>query len=159
MSQTKGFTEVDTRWLIRRDMREVLEIENQGFGTPWSEKDFLIALRDRRTIGLVAVQHSKVLGFVVYELHRGRLQLINFGVAMNQRRAGIGRQMIERLKEKLINQHREEIRIEVHERNLDIQLFLKAMGFLCVRVLCSREGHGSADFYQFSYFRVDGYDV
>ena len=36
---------VHIRWMIRRDMPEVLDVENDGFEFPWSEDDFIRCLR------------------------------------------------------------------------------------------------------------------
>ena len=43
----------DTRWLVRRDMDQVLEIERLSFPHPWSEEEFLAALRQGNCIGRV----------------------------------------------------------------------------------------------------------
>jgi ribosomal-protein-alanine N-acetyltransferase len=43
--------EVQIRWMIRRDMPEVLEIERQSFEFSWTEEDFLCCLRQRNCIG------------------------------------------------------------------------------------------------------------
>ena len=54
------------RWMIRRDMAEVLEIENQSFEFPWSEEEFIRCLRQRNCIGMVADCDDKVVGFVTF---------------------------------------------------------------------------------------------
>ena len=48
---------------------------------------------------------------------------------------GIGKQMVLRLIDKLSQQRRNEILLEVRERNLDAQLFFKDEGFRAVSVL------------------------
>ena len=45
---------VHIRWMIRRDMSDVLEIENNSFEFPWFEEDFIRCLRQRNCIGMVA---------------------------------------------------------------------------------------------------------
>src|SRR5687768_6635477 len=55
---------VHIRWMIRRDMPEVLSIETQCFEFPWTEEDFLRCLRQRNCIGMVAEQGEKVVGFM-----------------------------------------------------------------------------------------------
>jgi len=44
---------VHIRWMIRRDMPEVLDIESGSFEFPWSEEDFIRCLRQRNCIGMV----------------------------------------------------------------------------------------------------------
>ncbi len=68
------------RWMIRRDMAEVLEIESEGFEFPWREEDFIRCLRQRNCIGMVAEHAERVVGFMIYELHKTRLHLLNFAV-------------------------------------------------------------------------------
>ena len=39
---------VHIRWMIRRDMPEVLQIEAASFEFPWLEDDFIRCLRQRK---------------------------------------------------------------------------------------------------------------
>lgn len=121
--------DVAIRWLIRRDMPEVLAIEKASVATPWVDDDFLCALRQRNCIGMVAEHGHQIVGFMIYELHKSRLHVLNFAVAADCRRMYVGQQMIDRLKDKLHQQRRNEIRLELREGNLTGQLFFRAMGF------------------------------
>ncbi len=126
---------VHIRWMIRRDMMEVLEIENQSFEFPWSEEDFIRCLRQRNCIGMVAEHDERVAGFMIYELHRNRLHVLNFAVADEFRQRGVGRQMIEKLVGKLSSQRRNRILLEVRETNLAAQIFFRELGFRAISVL------------------------
>lgn len=126
---------VHIRWMIRRDMSEVLEIEQQSFEFPWSEEDFIRCLRQRNCIGMVAEYEERVVGFMIYELHKSRLHILNFAVASDCRRHGIGQQMTEKLIGKLSAQRRSRIMLEVRETNLDAQLFFRNVGFRAISVL------------------------
>lgn len=117
------------RWMIRRDMPEVLRIEQSSHDYPWCEEDFLRCLRQRNCIGMVAEQGEKVVGFMIYELHKTKLHVLNFAVHSEHRRAGIGMQMAEKLVSKLSSHRRTKIMVEVRETNLDSQLFYRAAGF------------------------------
>ena len=119
----------EIRWLIRRDLPEVLEIERENFSVPCSEDEFLAALRERTTIGLVAVLDNQVVGYVIYCLEQKELRIINFVVKKSFQRQGIGTAMINRLKDKLSKQRRTKLSILVNERWLGAQLFLRAMDF------------------------------
>jgi ribosomal-protein-alanine N-acetyltransferase len=57
---------VHIRWMIRRDMPEVLHTEQGAFEYAWTEEDFLRCLRQRNCIGMVAEQGEKVVGFMIY---------------------------------------------------------------------------------------------
>lgn len=131
---------VHVRWMIRRDMREVLDIENECFDFPWSEQDFIRCIGQRNTIGMVAEYDEAVVGFMVYTLYKSRLHVLDFATASDCRYRGVGRQMAKILIGKLSRQRRTRIALEVRERNVDAQLFFLRMGFRATKVL--------RDFYQ-----------
>ena len=126
---------VHIRWMIRRDMPSVLAIEESSFEFPWSEEEFIRCLRQRNCIGMVAERDEEVVGFMIYELHKNRLHLLNFAVASSCRRTSIGRAMIDKLVSKLSSDRRNRIMLEVRETNLDAQLFFKDLGFRAISVL------------------------
>jgi ribosomal-protein-alanine N-acetyltransferase len=121
--------------MIRRDMPEVLEIENQSFEFPWSEEDFVRCLRQRNCIGMVAEFEERVVGFMIYELHKTRLHILNFAVHPEYRRRGVGTSMVQKLISKLSHQRRNRILLEVRETNLSAQLFFREEGFRAISVL------------------------
>jgi ribosomal-protein-alanine N-acetyltransferase len=139
MSITGG-AGIHVRWMIRRDMPEVMRIEGESFEFPWSEEDFTRSLRQRNCIGMVAEYADSVVAFMIYELHRSRLHMLNFAVLRSHRRLGIGSQMMQKLAAKLAPERRERIVLEVRETNLAAQLFFRSLGFRAVSVL--------KDFYQ-----------
>lgn len=116
-------------------MPDVLAIEREAFEFPWSEEDFTRSLRQRTCIGMVAEYADSVVAFMVYELHRARLHVLNFAVLRSHRRLGIGTQMLRRLVAKLAPERRTRIVLEVRETNLAAQLFFRAAGFRAVSVL------------------------
>jgi len=121
--------------MIRRDMPAVLAIEGQSFEFSWNEDDFIRCLRQRNCIGMVAEQDEKVVGFMIYELHKNRLHILNFAVDKEMRRQGIGRAMIGKLLSKLSHERRNRIMLEVRETNLEAQLFFKGLNFRAISVL------------------------
>jgi [ribosomal protein S18]-alanine N-acetyltransferase len=126
---------VHIRWMIRRDMPAVLAIEDASFEFPWSEEEFIRCLRQRNCIGMVAEQNDEVVGFMIYELHKNRLHLLNFSVNPEARRSGVGSAMMEKLASKLSTDRRNRIMLEVRETNLEAQLFFKNFGFKAISVL------------------------
>ena len=134
-TQRKQDVCVHIRWMIRRDMAEVLEIENHSFEFPWSEEDFIRCLRQRNCIGMVSEYDERVVGFMIYELHKSRLHVLNFAAHPSFRRRGVGEQMIGKLIGKLSHQRRSRILLEVRETNLEAQLFFRSEGFRAISVL------------------------
>ena len=73
---------VQMRWMIRRDMPEVLAIEAESFEFPWPEEDFIRCLRGRNFIGMVAEYDDRIVGFMIYELTKKRIEVLNLAVAV-----------------------------------------------------------------------------
>lgn len=126
---------VSIRWMIRRDLAEVVEIERLSFEQRWDEKVFLQVLRQRTCIGIVAEHNHRVVGYAIYELQKNMISVLNFAVHPDFQRKYIGTQIINRIIDKLTQQRRRSIALEVRESNLSAQLFFKQMGFRAMHVL------------------------
>jgi [ribosomal protein S18]-alanine N-acetyltransferase len=142
---------VHIRWMIRRDMPEVLQTEEESFDFSWTEEDFLRCLRQRNCIGMVAEHGEKVVGFMIYELHKTKLHILNFAVSPDHRRYGIGKQMIGKLIGKLSSHRRTKISLAVRESNLCAQLFFRAQDFRAVKVLRNYYEDSGEDAYLMQY--------
>ena len=123
------------RWMIRMDMPEVLDIEGASFEFAWTADDFVSCLRQRNCIGMVAEEHERIVGFMVYELRKESLHLLNFAVHPKHRRCHVGKLMIDKLKDKLSQQRRRSISLNVRESNLQAQLFFRSQGLLATDVV------------------------
>ena len=145
------------RWMIRKDMGDVLSIERQSFPFPWTEDEFITCLRQRNCIGMVAERDKAIVGYMIYELHKTRLHILNFCVHPKWRRQGVGRVMVEKLVSKLSYQRRTRIMFEVSEVNLPAQLFFRAMGFKAINVLRNFYAETGQDAYvmQLRYIATD----
>ncbi|RUL89732.1 ribosomal protein S18-alanine N-acetyltransferase [Tautonia sociabilis] len=131
----KAQVRVHIRWMIRRDMPEVLAIEHASYEFPWCEEEFLRVLRQRNCIGMVAECGERVVGFMIYELHKTRLQVLNLAVSPEFRRMGVGRQMVAKLVGKLSSHRRTRISMTIRETNLSGQLYFRALDFRATEVL------------------------
>jgi [ribosomal protein S18]-alanine N-acetyltransferase len=126
---------VHLRWLLRRDLPEVLAIEQASFPTPWTEAHFASLLRRQNCVGTVAeVDDGRIAGFMLYELSDRQIRLLNLAVAPDDRRRGLGSQLIWRLLTKLSNSHRRWLTLTVRETNLPAQLFFRRLGLRAVRI-------------------------
>ena len=118
--------------MIRADMPSVLDIECRSFDYPWDEKQFIDSLRTRNCIGMVCedLSSEKVVGYMVYELLKTQIHLLNFAVDFDHRREGVGCSMVVKLKNKLWRMlHRTSITLEVGEANLVAQQFYRSQVF------------------------------
>jgi ribosomal-protein-alanine N-acetyltransferase len=150
-ASAKTHTPVHIRWMIRRDMPEVLAIESGAFEFSWSEDDFIRCLRQRNCIGMVAEHNERVVGFMIYELHKNRLHILNFAVHEQMRRRRVGTQMVKKLASKLSRERRSRIMLEIRETNLAAQLFFRDAGFRAISVLRSFYDDTPEDAYLMQY--------
>ena len=123
------------RWMLPRDLAEVLEIERQSFEYSWTKEDFSDCLKRRNCVGMVATDNDQIIGFMIYELSKKRIELLNFGVSPAYRRRRVGTQMSQKLISKLARPGRSRITFPVRERNLEAQLFFRSLGFRAVSIL------------------------
>ncbi len=147
----KAQVRVHIRWMIRRDMPEVLAIEHAGFDFPWCEEEFLRVLRQRNCIGMVAEHGERVVGFMIYELHKNKLQVLDFATHPEFRRTGVGRQMLSKLVGKLSSHRRTRITLCVRESNLSAQHFYSIQGFRATEVVREHYADTGEDAYLMNY--------
>jgi ribosomal-protein-alanine N-acetyltransferase len=148
---TKEKQKVHIRWMIRRDMPEVLTTERASFEFSWTEEDFLRCLRQRNCIGMVAETDDRVIGFMIYELHKTRLHVLNFAVHPAVRRTGIGAMMVGKLINKLSTHRRQKITLAVRERNTRAQVFFRGHDFRAVKVLRNYYEDSGEDAFQMEF--------
>jgi len=124
---------IHVRWMVRRDLAEVAEIERQSFAECWEDDGFREVLRRRNVIGMVADDGRRVVGYMVYELHRDRIELLRLAVAADRRREGVGERLVAKLKGRIAPFHgrRERMSIDVPEPEATIEAcrFLASQGF------------------------------
>lgn len=126
---------VHVRWMTRGDMPEVVGIEAASHEFPMSEAKVLEVLRRRNCIGMVAERQGRVLGFFLYELKRECVRIIDFAVAPEHRRLGVGGKMMDKLKSKLIPGRRTRLELTARETKTSSLLFLKDQGFKATGVI------------------------
>ena len=122
------------RWLIRRDMPEVLGIE-ADYRCGLSEQAIKGQLKQRNAIGIVAeAADGPIDGYCIYTLHPDSFRIERLAVHKMAVRSGIGRKMVERLQERLTfaGGKRFAIEVDVPERNLPAQLFFAACGLRAI---------------------------
>lgn len=125
------------RWLVRKDLSEVLDIEKWAFSYPWSEEDFLRVLSQRNAIGKVACVGESVVGYMIYELHKTHIDLLNMAVYGPCSRQGIGKAMLNKLKGTLSHRHRSKVVMQVSETNVDALKFFASQGFVATGIIPS----------------------
>jgi len=130
------------RWVIRRDMPEILGIDAASFADPWTEAEFNEHLSRRNGIGTVAETSGRVVGYIMYELHQRRLDLVRFAVAADVRGQGYGSRLLLRLKDRMLESSRSAIGCMVSEANVKAQVWLRSHNFRALSVEDDYFGNG-----------------
>lgn len=116
--------------MIRTDMEAVLAIEQRCFATyAWAQEDFTNLLKRKQSIGLVCERDGYVVGYSVHVVDGDTYHLARLAVDPLYQRAGVGRELVERIMLKMNNHDQGSIVAEVREYNTSAQLFFKRMGF------------------------------
>jgi ribosomal-protein-alanine N-acetyltransferase len=121
---------MNIRWMIRKDLKYILEIENNSFEFSWTEQDFITQLRQRNSVGMIIENDDcTILGYMIYDLHKTKLDIINFAVSQNHRRQDLGSMMIDKLKSKLFLGFRTELTVQIRESNISGLMFFHSHNF------------------------------
>lgn len=137
------------RWMCKADMEAVLDAESLC-RDPWSKEDILGTIRQRTCIGLVVEMGNKVTGYMLYELHRKHLAILRLVVHERSRREGCGLALVQHLVRNMPQHRRTFLDARVPEDALDVQLFLKQLGWRAVRVVRDTK-YNDPDQYLFLY--------
>lgn len=152
---TSGNEKVEFRWMDRRDLFDVLSIERSSFSDPWTEKEFINVLGKRDCVGHIAEilygNRKQTVGFVVYYLAKTEIEIASVAVAVEFRRRGFGRQIVEWIKSKLSHDRRPRMFSIVRESNLAAHLFFKSCGLRAVKVEKAPFSNNEEDGYKFVY--------
>lgn len=114
------------RWLIRRDMPTILELEARTKPEPLTESEIVKHLRLRNVIGLVAGDDDIIEGYVLYTLHKKHLDIFRMCVYHE----GAAFSLVNHLSQKLYLPRRTHMDVHISLSDLPILNAMKAFGFV-----------------------------
>jgi len=118
------------RWGIRRDLKDMAMLDGTLFAEPWTEEKFVETLRQRNHISMVAesiIDDGFIDGFMVYELNKHSIRVVNYAVFPDVHREGLGTQMLDKLWGKLHWKRRRHL--DFQPRRLKCGLSSRAISF------------------------------
>jgi ribosomal-protein-alanine N-acetyltransferase len=148
MGAKKAGPEIEVRWLVRKDMPAINEINIEA-GYQLLDEQIIKMLRQRNVIGMVVERDGVVVGYMIYALESQAIDLYHLVVDPVFQCQGFGRALLDALQAKLRSQKRSRIFITVSEYNVQAQVFLKACGFNWVETIRAWDENG--DGYLFEY--------
>lgn len=110
-------------------------LEIHSYENFWTQKDFEIHLCMPNCGGFVAYDGAKPIAFIAFEISlRDHMVFVwNLVVHTQYRRIGLGTALIKKVLE-IANENNCIVRINTRETNLDVQFFLKSIGFKATHV-------------------------
>lgn len=124
---------VAIRNLLKEDLKSVLQIEQMSFDDCWTETDFYNAFASG-AYGKVAHRNGAIVGYTIYERNKRSIELLSVAVHPWYRRFGISRELVRRVKLEL-DDRRRHLEATVSERNVDAQLWMRAISFRCIETI------------------------
>lgn len=125
-----GRQTVRIRPLLESDLVQVTAIEQACFATPWSERTFRNLLRRRDAVLLSAVcEEERIAGYAAVWFVGREAELGDLAVAPNDRRRGIGGELVDAVLEEARIRGVVRIFLEVREGNQSAQGLYRSRGF------------------------------
>lgn len=127
------------KYAIKNEYPSLVEMDP----TVISLEELVQELKDENTFAMRCRWKNIIVGYYLYTLHKDHVEIIGFMVHPDYRYNGVGSEMMASVANKL-TKTRNYITLQVHESNLDFQLFLKKMGF-------TANVNRGDDYYTFTY--------
>ncbi len=137
MAETNPFV---IRFMDRRHIPQVLEIERVSYPAPWSETTFSNEMISGVSVAIVALVGESVAGYVVGWVVADQLHIANIAVSPGHQRRGIGNGMMTWLLEEAVRKGCTSSSLEVRESNLAARSMYGGLGYRSVAI---RKGYYS----------------
>jgi [ribosomal protein S18]-alanine N-acetyltransferase len=119
-----------------------MAIERTSFRFPWSSGFFLQELQVACARSILAEIDGQIVGYVLFWLLPGAIDIHNIAVHVDYRRRGIARLLLGKVLAEARNHASLRVMLEVRKSNLPAQKLYQSLGFLITGV---RKGYYSDD--------------
>ena len=133
---------IEFRPMTMADIDDVMVIERTSYRFPWSTGFFLQELQVACARSILVELHGRIVGYVLYWLLPGALDIHNIAVHVDFRRRGIARLLLGHILGHAKAQSVTRVMLEVRKSNLAAQKLYEAFGFSTTGV---RKGYYSDD--------------
>jgi ribosomal-protein-alanine N-acetyltransferase len=131
---------VQFRPMTMADLDEVMTIERSAFPFPWSPGFFRQELQVACARSILAEADGKIIGYVLFWLLPGAIDIHNIAVHTDFRRRGIARVLLRKVIGEATRQSITRVMLEVRKSNLPAQRLYETMGFFITAI---RKGYYS----------------
>ena len=124
------------------DLDEVMVIERASFPYPWSPRFFLQELQVQCARSILAEVDGKIVGYILFWLLPGEIDIHNVAVHAGFRRQGIARLLLAQVISEARGRCLDRVTLEVRQSNTPAQRLYESIGFGITGV---RRGYYSDD--------------
>jgi ribosomal-protein-alanine N-acetyltransferase len=125
---------VTFRPITTADLDEVMVIERTSFRFPWSLGFFRQELQVPCARSILAEIDGQIVGYVLFWLLPGAIDIHNIAVHVDHRRRGIARLLLSKVLTAARDQSAVRVMLEVRRSNLPAQKLYESVGFLTTGV-------------------------
>ena len=148
------------RWIISRDLPEIVATETASFPMPWDEEAIRAPLRQHGCIGMAAERYivgtpsfeAPVVGHILYRLKARCIGVFRLAVHPAHRRNGVATYMHCKIMGRLSEHRRDRITLSAPDWALGCHCLLRKLGFLAVGVQRGA-GEDGGDLYRFGFHK------
>ena len=133
---------VNFRPMITADLDEVMAIERSSFRFPWSTGFFLQELQVACARSILAEIDGRIVGYTLFWLLPGAVDIHNIAVHVDFRRRGIARLLLRQVIDQAKRRVDLRVMLEVRRSNTQAQRLYESFGFVMTGV---RKGYYSDD--------------
>ena len=130
------------RPMTTADLDEIMAIERSAYRFPWSQGFFLQELQVPCARSILAEIDGCIVGYILFWLLPGSVDIHNVAVHLNFRRRGLARLLLDQVLAQAKAQLSTRVTLEVRKSNLPAQKLYESIGFL---ITGTRKGYYSDD--------------
>jgi ribosomal-protein-alanine N-acetyltransferase len=112
------------------DLQEIMVIEEAAFSYPWTRQFFLEELRAACGRSRAAILGEQIVGYVIFWLVAGDVDIHNLAVAPPFRRRGIGRALLSETIAEAKQAGSRHVTLEVRRSNTEARRLYESLGFV-----------------------------
>jgi ribosomal-protein-alanine N-acetyltransferase len=83
---------------FNKNSRSILKIEFDCYTDPWDEETFRDCFKQKHTRGLTVDLDGEIVGFIIYQINKNSITLVNVAVDKAHRRKGYAKELVNSVK-------------------------------------------------------------
>jgi len=120
---------IEYTFMTSTHVEQVAQLEKVCFSMPWSENSIRSELNNPLSLWIVAVEGSRVAGYVGSQSVMGEADMMNLAVAPEYRRMGVGERLVTELVTQLKERDVSSLTLEVRASNMSAVCLYEKLGF------------------------------